>query len=231
MKILCTICARGGSKGVKNKNIKLINKRPLISYTIKQAKKSKLFDKIVVSTDSKNIQKCAQKFGAESWFLRPKKLASDQSQKVPVIQHTLRESEKYFKKKFDIIIDLDVSSPLRNIQDIKKALVFFKKKKGEILMSGCKSRKNPYFNVVEITNGKLKRAKVMKKNIFRRQDAPKTYDCNASIYIWKRKSLLDFKTFYKSKTVFFIMPESRSWDIDTEFDFKIVEYLLKKNER
>ena len=98
-------------------------------------------------------------------------------------------------------------------------------------MSGCKSRKNPYFNVVEITNGKLKRAKVMKKNIFRRQDAPKTYDCNASIYIWKRKSLLDFKTFYKSKTVFFIMPESRSWDIDTEFDFEIVEYLLKKNER
>ena len=73
MKILCTICARGGSKGVKNKNIKLINKKPLISYTIKQAKKSKLFDKIVVSTDSKNIQKCAQKFGAESWFFETKK--------------------------------------------------------------------------------------------------------------------------------------------------------------
>ena len=226
MKILCTICARGGSKGVKNKNIKLINKRPLISYTIKQAKKSKLFDKIVVSTDSKNIQKCAQKFGAESWFLRPKKLASDQSQKVPVIQHTLRESEKYFKKKFDIIIDLDVSSPLRIKEDVSKAFNKFIQNKLGILFTVCNSRKNPYFNMIELKNNNVTTVK-RKKNFYRRQDAPLVYDANASIYIWKRDYLINKKSLFTKNTGIYIMPEIRSMDIDSYDDFKIVEFLLK----
>ena len=228
MKILCTICARSGSKGVKNKNLKKINNKPLIYYTIKKALDSNLFDDIVVSTDSLKIRKIANKYGAASWFLRPKKLATDKSKKIPVIQHALSQSEKYFKKNYDIIIDLDPTSPLRDIKDIINSYRYFKKKRADILMSGCPSRRNPYFNMVEIANKKLKRVKALKKNIFRRQDAPKTYDCNASIYIWKKKSLLNFKTFYKSKTVLYVMPEERSWDIDNNFDFKIVQFLLKK---
>ena len=228
MKILCTICVRGGSKGVKNKNLKKINNKPLIYYTIKKALDSKLFEDIVVSTDSLKIQKIAKKYGVSSWFLRPKKLATDKSKKIPVIQHTLRQSEKYFKKDYDIIIDLDATSPLRDVKDIINSYRYFKKKGADILMSGCPSRRNPYFNMVEIANKKLKKVKPLKKDIFRRQDAPKTYDCNASIYIWKKKSLLNFKTFYKSKTVLYVMPEERSWDIDNNFDFKIVQFLLKK---
>ena len=229
MKILCTICMRSGSKGVKNKNLKLINKKPLMYYTISQAIKSKLFDNIVVSTNSKKILKKAKFYGADGWFLRPKKLSSDYSPKVPAINHALFEAEKHYNKKFDIVIDLDATSPLRKVKDILNAYKYFNRKKADILITGCKSKKNPYFNIVEVIKNKLQRVKMLKKNIYRRQDAPKTYDCNASIYIWKKKSLVNFKSFYKAKTAFYEMPESRSIDIDSELDFKLVEFLLKKN--
>ena len=100
-----------------------------------------------------------------------------------------------------------------------------------MLLSGCKSKKNPYYNMVEIFRNKIKRVKILKRKITRRQDAPTTFDLNASIYIWKRKTLINFKSFYDSKTVFFEMPPSRSVDIDNKFDFKIVNFLLKKNAR
>ena len=229
MNFICTICARGNSKGVINKALKKIQGTPLIAITIKQALSSNLFDEVVVSTDSKKIQKVAVKYGAKSWFLRSKNLSNDYSSKILAIRDVFSKSEIHFNKKFDICVDLDITSPLRNINDIKKSLkLFISKKKMQNLFSVCEARRNPYFNMVEIVNKKLKRVKPLKKNIFRRQDAPKTYDCNASIYIWKKKSLLNFKTFYKSKTVLYVMPEERSWDIDNNFDFKIVKFLLKK---
>ena len=219
---------RGGSQGVKNKNFKLINGKPLMYFTIKQAIKSRIFDHIVVSTDSKKILRIAKSYGADGWFLRPKKLSLNSSQKIPVIRHALLQAEKFYNKKFETIIDLDVTSPLRKTEDILKAYKFFIKQKANILITGCKSKKNPYFNMIEIKNNKVQAAKRLKKNIYRRQDAPKTYDYNASIYIWRRKALMNFKSFYTSKTVFYEMPESRSIDIDSKLDFKLVEFLLKK---
>ena len=222
---------RYGSQGVKNKNFRLINGKPLMYYTIKQAIKSKIFDHIIVSTDSKKILRLAKSYGAEGWFLRPKKLSLNTSQKTPAIRHALLKAEKFYDKGFKTIIDLDVTSPLRKVEDIKNAYNFFIKKKANILLTGSKSKKNPYFNMVEFMNGKLQRIKKLKRIIYRRQDAPQTYDCNASIYIWRRKSLINFKSFYADKTVFYEMPASRSIDIDTEFDFKVVEFLLKKKNK
>jgi len=223
---LCTICMRGGSQGVKNKNYRLINGKPLMYYTIKQAVKSKLFENIVVSTDSKKILRYAKSYGAEGWFLRPKKLASNLSPKIPVIKHVLRESEIYYKKKYDYIVDLDVTSPLRKIDDITKAFKFFLKKNADILITGARSKKNPYFNVVEKKNGKIKKVLGSEKKISRRQDAPITYDMNASIYIWKRNILLNSKSLYESKTVLYEMPESRSIDLDSNFDLKLLKLLI-----
>tara|TARA_B100000963_G_C22543904_1_gene633516 strand:+ start:436 stop:1143 length:708 start_codon:yes stop_codon:yes gene_type:complete len=231
MNILCTICARSNSQGVKNKNFRPLNRKPLIYYTINQAIKSKIFSDIIISSDSEKILKYSRRFGLKTIFKRPKNLSNNKSPKVPVIQHALVKSEKYFKKKYDIIIDLDVSSPLRNITDIKNSFKFFKNQNASILLSGCVSRKNPYYNIIEIKKNKIKRVKLMKKKIFRRQDAPKTYDLNAAIYIWKRKSLVNFKSFYDKKTVLYEMPQKRSFDIDSETDFKIAETLLKINEK
>ena len=227
---------RGGSQGVKNKNYRLINGKPLMYFTIKQALKAKIFDHIMVSTDSKKILKCANSYGADGWFIRPKKLSSNSSSKVPVIQHALREAEKFYDKKFNFIVDLDVTSPLRKVEDIINAYKVFIKKKADILITGCKSRRNPYFNLIEIINNKVQIVKKTKKDIYRRQDAPKTYDMNASIYIWKRKNLtnargsvLSRKT--KGKVVLYEMPDNRSIDIDNELDFRLVEFLLKKEKK
>ena len=219
---------RGGSQETKNKHTRLINGKPLMYFTIKQAIRSKIFDHVIVSTDSKKILRIAKSYGAEGWFLRPKKLALNTSPKVPVIKHALFQAEEFYNKKFEIIVDLDATSPLRKIEDIINACKFFVKKKANMLISGCKSRVNPYYNMIEIVNNKLKRAKKYKKNIYRRQDAPQTYDFNASIYIWNRKSLINFKSFFTKKTVFYEMPEKRSIDIDSELDFRLVEFLLKK---
>ncbi len=227
MNILCTICARSNSQGVKNKNFKKLNGKPLIYYSIKQAQKSKIFSNIVISTDSNKIAKYSNKMGVKCFFKRPKKLSTNKSPKVPAIQHALLESENYHKKKYDIILDLDVSSPLRRVSDIRNSLNLFNKKKASILLTGCKSRKSPYYNVVEIKNKKVKRVKLSRKKIFRRQDTPKTYDLNASIYIWKRNSLINFKSFYDKKTIIYEMPQERSFDIDSITDFKIAEVLMK----
>jgi len=128
-KVLCTICMRGNSKGLVNKNLKLLNGKPLMYYTINQAKKSKIFDEIVVSSDSQKILNKAKNLKIKNLILRPKKLASDTSGKLPAIKHALLKTENKLNKEFDYIIDLDVTSPLRSINDIKKSLALFKKKK------------------------------------------------------------------------------------------------------
>lgn len=229
MKILCTICARGGSKGVKNKNIKLLNGKNLISYTIDQAKKSNLFNQIVVSTDSIRIQKIAKKYKANCWFLRKKKLSTDSAAKIPVIQDTLLRSEKYFKIKYDYIIDLDPTSPLRSVNDIISSFKKFISKKADLLITGCEAKKNPYFNMFEIKNSQIKLVKKKDNNNFvSRQLSPKVYEMNASIYIWNRNSLIRAKTLFIKNMTEYIMPYERSIDIDSELDFKIVELLLNK---
>lgn len=228
MKKLCLLCMRGNSKGVKNKNLKKINGIPLLKYTIDQAKKSKLFDKIVISSDSKKIIRMGNKFGIKDFILRPKKLATDKSPKLIVLKHALFEVEKIFFQKFDVVFDLDVTSPLRNIKDIKEAYKLFKKKNASKLITATYSRKNPFFNQVMIKNNNVQLVKKSKNVIVRRQSAPKIYDMNASIYIFKRQTLIRSKEIFPKNTIIYLMPEERSVDIDNKLDFQIVEMLLKK---
>jgi len=228
--ILCTICARGGSKGVKNKNIRELCGKPLIAYTIEQAKSSNLFEHIVVSTDSDDIAKVAEQYGAEVFFKRSAELASDTVGKLEVIKDAFMRSETYYNKTFNYLIDLDATSPLRNVEDIINAFKQFKENNNDNLITVMPSRRNPYFNIVEVdNNGRVTLSKKYDKPITRRQDAPKSYDMNASIYIWKRGVLLNENTLFLENTGVYIMPEERSIDIDSELDFKFVEFLMKEN--
>lgn len=227
-KILCTICVRGGSKGVKNKNIRPLNGLPLIAHTIKQAQESKLFEHIVISTDSDDIANVATKFGAEVFFKRSKELSSDSAAKIPVIKDAFIRSEIYYNTKFDYLIDLDATAPLRSSSDIIKAFEQFKKDDNDILITGVKSRRSPYFNLVEIVDNKVVLSKALKIPIVRRQDAPKCYDMNASIYIWKRESILNENSLFADKTGLYEMSEESMFDIDSELDFEFVEFLLKR---
>ncbi len=225
--ILCTICARGGSKGVKNKNIRPIAGLPLIAHTINQAKECGLFKHIVVSTDSDEIASTAQKYGAEVFFKRDSALASDTAGKLAVIRDALLKSQEYYKRKFDYIIDLDATSPLRLPSDINQAYEQFMRDDNDILITATPSRRSPYFNLIEKIDGKINLSKTLPNQILRRQDAPATYDMNASIYIWKSLVLLNNDTLFLSKTGLYVMPANRSIDIDDELDFMIVEHILR----
>jgi CMP-N,N'-diacetyllegionaminic acid synthase len=227
--ILCTICARGGSKGVKNKNIRDLAGKPMIAYTIEVAKSSGLFDHIVISTDSDIIASTAQQFGAEVFFKRPEQLSSDTAAKLPVIQHAFRESEQYYGERFTALVDLDATSPLRNFEDLLGAWNSFKMGGFDNLITAMPSRKSPYFNLVETDEkGRVHLSKQLPNHIVRRQDAPKCYDMNASIYIWTRDSLLNSDRVIGSNTGLYVMPEERSIDIDTELDFQFVNFIMLK---
>ncbi len=228
-KVLCTICARGGSKGIKNKNIKLINGKPLIYWTIKQAQQSKLFEHIVISTDDDNIASISKEYGAEVFFKRDKKMASDTAGKIAVIRDAFIKSEDYYNEKYDYIVDLDATAPLRIVDDILNSFKQFLNNNNDNLITAMPSRRSPYFNLVEVDkSGKVALSKPLSNAILRRQDAPKSYDMNASIYIWKRDIILNEKSIFLENTGLYIMPEERSIDIDTELDYKFVEFLMRE---
>jgi CMP-N,N'-diacetyllegionaminic acid synthase len=227
--ILCTICARGGSKGVKNKNIKELNGKPLIAYTIEQAKASGLFEHIVISTDSDNIASVAKQYGAEVFFKRSEEMASDTAGKLDVIKDAFKRSEEYYNRTFDYLIDLDATAPLRSVEDIINSFNQFKENNNDNLITAMPSRRSPYFNLVEQDkDGKVYLSKKLDGAVVRRQDAPKSYDMNASIYIWKRDVILNESSLFLEKTGLYVMPEERSIDIDNELDFKFVEFLMKE---
>lgn len=229
-KVLCTICARSGSKGVKKKNIKPINGKPLIAYTIEQAKKSELFDHIVISTDSDGIAAIAKDYGAEVFFKRSTEMASDKAGKLDVIRDAFQKSEEYYRVKYDYLIDLDATAPLRKVEDIIQSFEQFLNNCNDNLITAAPSRRSPYFNLVEVSKeGNVRLSKKLDDAIIRRQDAPKSYDMNASIYIWKRNVILNSDTLFLEKTGLYVMPEERSVDIDTELDYRFVEFIMKEN--
>jgi CMP-N,N'-diacetyllegionaminic acid synthase len=229
MSRICTICARGGSKGVKNKNIRELTGKPLIALSLEQARYSKLFDLIVVSSDSVEILDAARSHGADLLVVRPPELASDTAAKLPAIRHCVEEAEKFFGKRFDVVVDLDATSPLRLVEDIKGAVDLLETSNASNVITAAPARRSPYFNLVELTeDGVVKLSKPLDKPVVRRQDSPKCFDMNASIYVWKRTALFEYPTVFNADTRLFVMPENRSIDIDSEMDFEIVELMLRK---
>jgi CMP-N,N'-diacetyllegionaminic acid synthase len=226
---ICSICARGGSKGVKNKNIRLIGGKPLIIHTLEHALLSGLFTEIAVSSDSEEILNVAETFGIKNLIKRPDHLATDTSPKIPAIQHCIREVECKKNYKFSTIVDLDATSPLRSLEDISNAVRILESKNISNIITGTKSRRSPYFNLVELNeNGTVTLSKKLDQSIQRRQDSPLCFDMNASIYVWEREAFFNSNSVFLNDTEIYVMPEERSIDIDTELDFEFVEFLLNK---
>jgi len=229
MKRLCTICVRAGSKGVPSKNIRSLLGKPLLAYSILQAKQSGLFDAVAVSSDGEVILQAAKKWSADYCIPRPAELASDSAPKVPVIRHCLMETEKITGHQFDVIVDLDVTSPLRFVSDIAGAVALLETDGVSNVITGSTARHSPYFNLVEVNDtGTVQLSKQLAIPIFCRQDSPKCYDLNGSVYVWKRESLLDCNSVFGVNTQLYQMPPERSADIDSELDFEFVEFLMSK---
>ena len=228
MKVLCTICARAGSKGVANKNLRLINNKPLIVYSIEQAIATKLFDQIVVSSDSKEIREVALANGATFCVDRPAELATDTAPKLPAIKHCVENAEKKFGQ-FEVIIDLDATAPLRESSDIIGALELLQSAQADNVITGTPAHRSPYFNLVETdVNGIVSLSKPPANVVARRQDSPQCFDMNASIYVWRRQALFANENLFTSNTRLFVMPRERSLDIDSQADFEMVEWMMTK---
>lgn len=232
LKRLCTICARGGSKGVPNKNLRPILGRPLIAHSIEQARASGLFAAIAVSSDSQEILAAARSGGADYLIERPAEMASDTAAKLPAIRHCVSEAEQLAGSRFDTIVDLDATSPLRLAEDIVNATALLEERKVSNVITGAPARRSPYFNLVEVgADGIAHLSKPLPQAVARRQDAPACYDMNASIYVWNHRSLFECPTLFNADTLLYAMPEERSVDIDSELDFVIVEHLMNARAR
>lgn len=227
---LCTICARGGSKGVKGKNVRMLAGKPLLAHSIEHARKSGLFDVVAVSSDSKAILEVADRWKVDYLVERPHELAADQAAKLPAIRHCVSEVQRRCGSTFDTIVDLDATSPLRNPNDICEAVALLERAGNGNVITAMPARRSPYFNLIELDSaGLVVLSKRPSAAIVRRQDAPNCYDMNASIYVWTQQSLFASDAVIGNETRLYIMPQERSIDIDTELDFQIVEFLVSRD--
>ncbi len=226
---LCTILARGGSKGAPGKNIRPLGGKPLLLHSIDQAKASGLFDVVAVSSDDEAILALAKEGGADECVTRLAEHATDTAAKLPAIRHCVEEVEKRRDCSFDLVVDLQPTSPLREAQDISAAVLLVEVLGAENVITGSIAKSSPYFSLVEErTNGTVGLSKPTDPPIVRRQDAPKCFDMNGSIYVWQRAALMAQDGLFLPTTRLYEMPEERSVDIDTELDFAFAEFLLAR---
>lgn len=228
--ILVLIAARGGSKGVKGKNIRQLCGKPLIQHTIEQALEWGKGEHIVVSTDSDEIVRIARKAGAQVPFLRPPEFATDTAPKALVQKHAVTQCESLFKTQYRLLFDLDVTAPIRTLQDLDNCLEMFEKYQPKTLVSAVEARKNPYFNLVEVaSNGRVEICINSSKPFVCRQDAPVVYALNGSIYVYRRDYIVHSPNPLPltDDTRVYVMPDF-SVDVDKEIDFRFIEFLLEE---
>ena len=229
MTLLCTICARGGSKGVVGKNARDLLGKPVLGWSIAQARETGLFDAIAFSSDSDALLDAALKAGADIAVKRPDEMATDTAPKLPAIRHGLERAIAQTGRTPEIFVDLDVTSPLRLASDITGAVALLRESGTRNVITGAPARRSPYFNLVEQrTDGSVGLSKTADPPITRRQDAPRCFDMNASIYVWRVAPFLEQPAVFYPDTRLFEMPEERSIDIDSDLDFALVELLLRQ---
>jgi CMP-N,N'-diacetyllegionaminic acid synthase len=228
--ILGTICCRGGSKGVLGKNIRLLNGIPLLTYTINEAQQSKYLNNLIVSSDSQEILDIANNNGVAITFVRPDDLSTDTASKWPVFIHAVENYEKLTGETVSYIVDMDVTVPLKTTQDIDNAIVLaLQSPEIDVVITGYEPERNPYFNMMEINNsGFAEMVKKTEKPIVRRQDAPKVFSLTPAAYVIKKEALYQYQHWSEAKCMISEMPRERAIDIDTELDFKLIQFLLNE---
>lgn len=232
MTILCVIGARGGSQGLPEKNVKTLHGKPLIAWSIEQALATPEIDSVVVSTDSDRIAEVAQIAGAKVPFLRPDSLSGPTIGKFQVWQHALTACEEIFNEQYEAYVDLDCTNPLRDVDDISAAISLFQagRERGlDAVFSICNARKNPYFNMVEPdSTGALRMSKSLPDTVVARQSAPEVLEHVASIYVLDPDFIRTSNHLLDGHAEGYDIGQEKSFDIDSEFDFQLVEWLLGK---
>jgi CMP-N-acetylneuraminic acid synthetase len=232
MTVLCVIGARGGSQGLPGKNLRPLLGKPMIVWTIEHALATPEIDRVVVSTDSAAIAETARAAGAEVPFMRPAELANDSAGKFQVWQHALAACEKQYRESYEMLVDLDCTNPLREPADISGVIRQFRESRPrgvDAVFTVCPARKNPYFNVVEPdASGALRISKKLDGPILARQAAPQVFDIVGSVYILAPEYLRRANYLMDGHAEGYDIGEEKSLDVDSAFDFALIECLMKR---
>ena len=222
---IALIPARGGSKGIPRKNIRTLAGKPAISWTIECALISKQFERVIVSTDDAEIANISKQSGAEVPFLRPHELASDTATSLDVVLHTLNWLEHHGSIKPDFVMLLQPTSPLRETSDIQRAMDLIRNANAHAVVGVCPAVHPPHWLRKIDAEGRIQNWLAEEAN--RRQDSEVLYQINGSIYLINRYILEKERTFFPEDTRALIMPQERSIDIDTPWDFYLADLILK----
>lgn len=226
------VFARGGSKGVPNKNLRLLDGKPLIAHAIEAALQSRSINRVIVSTDSLEIAHEARKHGAEVPFMRPLELATDTAPERLAWRHAIEQMERIDGKRLDVFVSIPPTCPLRIPSDIDRAVDALVAGDGDIVLSATDASCNPYFNMITIAeNGAAELAAKPNGNVARRQDAPKVYELTAVAYAARRDPIFQFDSIFDCDARAIEIPAERAVDIDTEFDLKLAEFLYSQNQQ
>ena len=229
MTSIACIFARGGSKGLPGKNIRLFHGKPLLAWSIECAKQIPSIDRILISTDSSEIAEVASQYGAEVPFLRPSELAKDDSPELLSWQHMLNYLDSSEQYRPSTLISLPATSPLRLVSDVKRCLILFQSSDFDGVISVTPSSRNPYFNMVQQSSDNQVRLVSDSPNfIHRRQDAPPIFDVLTLAYVFNTNFVLNTTSLFEGSLGAVQFPPERSIDIDTLLDFEIAEFLFPK---
>jgi len=225
--IIGYIFARGGSKGVPRKNIRTLAGKPLIAYAIETAKQSRYIDRVIVSTDDREIAEIAKRFGADVPFLRPPELAGDRSPEWLAWRHAIQAVQKESGKLPEIFVSIPTTSPLRNVTDIDRCISCLQETDADIVITVKKADRSPYFNMVTLDeNGLAKVVMQTGTTLVRRQDAPIVYDMTTVAYAARSQYIIQADCIFSGRVRAVEVPSERAIDIDTELDFRIAEFLI-----
>lgn len=226
--VVASVCARGGSKGVPRKNLRLMAGKPLLAHTVLQAQQCSRIQQIVGSTDDPEIAATMRQYGVDVSGLRPRELATDSANKWNVFRHIVSAYEKkQASRRIDVLADLDTGAVLRTPEDIDACVQTLLNSDADVCVTAYEADHNPYYNMVECD--RLGRAQVCMPRspaVVNRQQAPSVYNLSPAIFAIKREALWKFDHWSEAKMCLCVIPRERAVDIDTEFDFKLVEFLL-----
>ena len=223
------ITARGGSKGIPRKNVRLLAGKPLIAWTIEAARATRLIDRIIVSTDNQEIADVAIQFGAEVPFMRPAELALDNSSHLDVALHALQWIESRQDEQVEYLVTLQPTSPLRICSDIDGAIELASRSDADAVIGVCEAESHPYLMHQRASDGVLTPFVASDIKYLRRQDLPPAYRINGAVYVHCAQRLKASRVWFPSNVVGYVMPSERSLDIDTEWDLKLVDCLLRES--
>ena len=230
MKAIAFIFARGGSKGLPGKNIRPLAGKPLIAWSIEQARAVQRIERVIVSTDCQEIANVARQYGAEVPFMRPKKLARDDSPEWLAWQHALnylKETEGIFPK---VMVSVPTTAPLRSVIDLNNCLDEYGKKGDvDVVVTVTEAVRSPYFNMVKRNSDGTVALVISPSNtLTRRQDAPSVYDMATVAYVLRPEFVMTHKSIFDGKVRAVHVPRERAIDIDTLNDFKMAEFYLSQ---